>query len=42
MYFFQPNTLVGAQEEIVNFVSEEKHTGFFIQAPATQGQIHKY
>lgn len=28
MYFFQPNTLEGAQEEIANFVSEEKHTGF--------------
>lgn len=28
MYFFQPNTLKGAQEEIANFVSEEKHIGF--------------
>lgn len=32
MYFFQPYTLVGAQEEIVNFVSEEKHIGFYSSA----------
>lgn len=36
MYFFQPYTLVGAQEEIVNFVSEEKHIGFYSSASNTR------
>ena len=39
MYFFQPNTLKGAQEEIANFVSEEKHIGFHWRK--AQGKLNK-